>query len=73
MVPHKFGLEHLGKASGDSQDDLGRTGRVCRCCKVGGGGAREMLLYECHCLTGKLWLKEEEGGLEGNELGRKGE
>lgn len=40
---------------------------------MGGGGAREMLLYECHCLTGKLWLKEEEGGLEGNELGRKGE
>lgn len=30
-----------------------------------------MLLCGCHCLTGKLWLREEEGSLEGNELGRK--
>ena len=38
---------------------------------MGGGGAREMLVCECHCLMGKLWLREEEGGLEGNELGGK--
>lgn len=31
-----------------------------------------MLLCEYHCLTGKLWLSEEEKGSEGNELGKKG-
>lgn len=42
-------------------------------CRVGGGRAREILLCEYHCFTGKLWLRKQGGGSEGSELGRKEE